>query len=546
MSAKKSKGDNYIKQGSILAGASLLVRIIGMLYRFPMSNIIGEEGNGIYSVAFEIYDVMLIISSYSLPLAISKIISAKRVRREHRNILRIFRCSMVFALFSGGIAALVLFFGAGFFEKNIAGGKYTGLYLPLRVLAPTVFIVAIMGVLRGVYQGKGSMIPTAISQIIEQVVNAFVSIYAAYSLIQAHNLSAEIAGWGAAGGTMGTLFGAVSGLAFLLFIYIGYKPVLSKMARKDATGERDSYGYIYKMILYTSVPIILSQTVYQISGIIDYSIFGSFQSSRGLSDVAVKTATGLYSTKYRLLISVPIAIATAMSSSILPSVVASYEIGDDIGLNSKISLGLKFNLLIAFPCFAGLSVLAQPVLKMLYPSQDYVTGGYLLTIGSIAVVFYAISNITGAVLQGIDKMRLPVIHSAIALGVHIAVVVILLYATDMGILALVIGNIVFPAVTGLLNMLSIYKYTTYRQEYTRTFGVPIIAAAVMSAACFASYYGLGSVLPYNTILVILSVAVSVVVYFAVYFLLGGATKEEIYNFPMGVRIVRLAAKFRLI
>ena len=546
MSAKKSKGDNYIKQGSILAGASLLVRIIGMLYRFPMSNIIGEEGNGIYSVAFEIYDVMLIISSYSLPLAISKLISAKRVRREHRNILRIFRCAMIFALISGGIAALVLFFGAGFFEKNIAGGKYTGLYLPLRVLAPTVFIVAIMGVLRGVYQGKGSMIPTAISQIIEQVVNAFVSIYAAYSLIQAHNLSAEIAGWGAAGGTMGTLFGAVSGLIFLLFVYIMYKPVLSKMAKKDVTGKRDSYGYIYKMILYTSVPIILSQTVYQISGIIDYSIFGSLQSSRGFSDVAVKTATGLYSTKYRLLISVPIAIATAMSSSILPSVVASYEVEDDKGLNSKISLGLKFNLLIAFPCFAGLSVLAEPILKMLYPSQDYVTGGYLLTIGSIAVVFYAISNITGAVLQGIDKMRLPVIHSAIALGVHIAVVVILLYATDMGILALVVGNIVFPAVTGLLNMISIYKYTTYRQEYTRTFGVPIISAAVMSAACFAVYYGINSILPHNTISVILAVAVSVIVYFAMYFLMGGATREEIYEFPMGVRIVRLASKFHLI
>ncbi|MCI8308546.1 MAG: polysaccharide biosynthesis protein [Lachnospiraceae bacterium] len=546
MSAKKAKGDNYIKQGSILAGASLLVRIIGMLYRFPMSNIIGEEGNGIYSVAFEIYDVMLIISSYSLPLAISKLISAKRVRREHRNILRIFRCSMIFALVSGGIAALVLFFGAGFFEKNIAGGKYTGLHLPLRVLAPTVFIVAVMGVLRGVYQGKGSMIPTAISQIIEQVVNAFVSIYAAYSLIQAHNLSAEIAGWGAAGGTMGTLFGAVSGLVFLLFVYIIYKPVLSKMARKDTTGEKDSYTYIYKMILFTSVPIILSQTVYQISGIIDYSIFGSLQSSRGLSDVAVKTATGLYSTKYRLLISVPIAIATAMSSSILPSVVASYEIGDTNGLNSKISLGLKFNLLIAFPCFAGLSVLAQPILKMLYPSQDYVTGGYLLTIGGIAVVFYAISNITGAVLQGINKMRLPVIHSAIALGVHIAVVVILLYATDMGILALVVGNIVFPAVTGLLNMISIYKYTTYRQEYSRTFGVPIIASAVMSAACFAVYYGISSVWPHNTILVMLAVAAAVVVYFAMYFILGGATKEEIYEFPMGARIVRLASKFHLI
>lgn len=546
MSAKKSRGDNYIKQGSILAGASLLVRIIGMLYRFPMSNIMGEEGNGIYSVAFEIYDVMLIISSYSLPLAISKLISAKRVRREHRNILRIFRCSMIFAMFSGGIAALVLFFGAPFFEENMANGKYTGLYLPLRVLAPTVFIVAVMGVLRGLYQGKGSMVPTAISQVIEQIVNAFVSIYAAYSLIRAHSLSAEIAGWGAAGGTMGTLFGAVSGLAFLLFVFIIYRPVLGRKAAKDSSGVKDSYGYIYKMLFFTSVPIILSQTVYQISGIIDYSVFGSLQSARGLGDVAIKTATGLYSTKYRLLISVPIAIATAMSSSILPSIVASFEIGDSENVNSKIGLGLKFNLLIAFPCFAGLSVLAQPILKILYPSQDYVTGGYLLTIGSVAVVFYAISNISGAALQGIDKMRLPVIHSAIALAVHIAVVVLLLYATDMGILALVVGNIVFPAVTGLLNMISIYRYTTYRQEYTRTFGVPIISAAVMGLACFAVYYGISSIWPHNTVLVILSVAVAVIVYFVMYFLLGGATREEIYEFPMGVRIVRLASKLHLI
>ena len=120
MSGNNKSRDNYIKQGTILAAASLLVRIIGMLYRFPMSNIIGEEGNGIYSVAFEIYDVMLIISSYSLPLAISKIISAKRVRKEHRNIRRVFKCSLIFAVISGGLAACVLFFGASFFESFMA------------------------------------------------------------------------------------------------------------------------------------------------------------------------------------------------------------------------------------------------------------------------------------------------------------------------------------------------------------------------------------------------------------------------------------------
>ena len=545
MSDRKVKGDNYIKQGSILAGASLLVRIIGMLYRFPMSNIIGEEGNGIYSVAFELYDVMLIISSYSLPLALSKIISAKRVRREHANIFRIFKCAMIFAMISGGCAAMILFFGAPVFEKYIANGKYTGLYLPLRVLAPTVFIVAIMGVLRGLYQGKGTMIPTAISQIIEQIVNAAVSIYASYSLIKAHSLSMEVAGWGAAGGTMGTLFGAFAGMLILLAVYFMYKPVLVRKARKDRTGVRDSYGDIYKIIILTSIPIILSQTVYQISGIIDYSIFGSVQASRGFSDVAVKTATGLYSTKYRLLISVPIAIATAMSSSILPSVVSSFEIGDDGGLNNKIGLGMKFNMLIAIPCFAGLAVLARPILQVLFPSQDYVTGGYLLAIGSVAVVFYAISNISGAVLQGVDKMRLPVIHSVIALIIHIIVVVGLLLLTDMGILALVVGNIIFPVITGLLNMISIYQYTTYRQEYIRTFGIPIIASAVMGAACFIVYKGIMAIKMPNIIGVIVAVAMAVVVYFVMYFILGGATKEEIYEFPMGVRIVRLAERFHL-
>ncbi len=543
MSGKNGKQDNYIKQGTILAAASLIVRIIGMLYRFPMSNIIGEEGNGLYSVAFEIYDIMLIISSYSLPLAISKIISAKSSKKEYKGILRTFRCAFTFAFIAGAIAGLVLFFGAPLFEKTLAGGKYTGLALPLRVLAPTVFLVALMGALRGLYQGKGTMMPTAVSQIIEQIVNAGVSIYAAYALVKAHETAADVAGWGAAGGTMGTLFGALFGFVTLGLIYFLFRPVIVTQAKRDRHKRIESQGEIYKLIILTSVPIILSQTVYQISGIIDYSIFGGIQSSRGFSDVAIKTATGLYSTKYRLLISVPIAIATAMSSSILPSVASSFAINDEESMSRKISLGIKFNMLIAFPCFAGLAVLAKPVLMILYPSQDYVTGGYLLAIGSIAVVFYAISNISGAVLQGIDRMRLPVIHSAIALVVHVIVVFLLLKFTSLGIISLVIGNVIFPVIVSILNIRSIMLYTSYRQEYIRTFGVPLISSFIMAAITLGLYKLIYALFPHNTIVVIFVIPVAVVVYFAMYFILRGATKEEVYEFPMGVRIVRLASRF---
>ncbi len=538
--------DNYIKQGSILAGASLLVRIIGMLYRFPMSNIIGEEGNGLYSVAFEIYDIMLIISSYSLPLAISKMISAKRVKKEHGNIMKMFRCSMIFALISGGAAALILFFGAPFIESHMAGGKYSGLAIPLRFLAPTIFVVAVMGVLRGLFQGKGTMIPTAISQIIEQIVNAFVSIYAAYSLMKAHNLSMELAGWGAAGGTMGTLCGAISGCAILIMVYVIYRPVLKRQAKRDKNRHFDSSGSIYKLILITAIPIILSQTVYQISGIIDYSVLGAIQSSKGWDDLAVKNATGLYSTKYRLLLSVPIAIATSMSSSILPSVVSSYAANDEEGLNKKIATGIKFNLMVAFPCFAGLTVFGKQILMLLFPSQDYITGGKLLMAGSAAIILYAVSNVTGAVLQGIDKMRLPVIHSAIALAVHVGAVVLLLKFTPAGVFALVAGNVVFPLVVSALNMASIYKYTTYRQEVVKTFLVPFLSSVIMGAVSFGVYHILYMLWSHNTVLILLAVLVAVVVYFVLYLALKGATDEEIYEFPMGVRIVKLGRRLKII
>ncbi len=546
MSQQRKSSDNYIKQGSILAGASLLVRIIGMLYRFPMSNIIGEEGNGLYSVAFEIYDIMLIISSYSLPLAISKMISEKRAKMEHKNILRIFRCSMIFALISGGTAMCVLFFGATFFERTIAGGKYTGLYLPLRVLAPTVFIVAVMGVLRGLFQGKGTMIPTAVSQIIEQIVNAAVSIYAAYSLMRVHNLSVNLAGYGAAGGTMGTLFGAVSGCVILLLVYVIYRPVLIRSAKRDRRGIPDGPGYIYKLIIFTAVPIILSQTVYQISGIIDYSLLGAIQAGKGWDDMAVKTATGLYSTKYRLLLSVPIAIATSMSASLLPSIATSFSRNDGEELHRKIRIGIKFNMMVAFPCFVGFSIFGTQILKMLYPSQDYVTGGRLLLFGSIALVLYAISNISGAILQGINQMRLPVIHSAIALGIHIILVVVLLICTNIGVYALIAGNIIFPLVVAFLNMYSIYRHTSYRQEVIRTFGVPFLASAIMGVVSFAVYHLIYRMWPHNTIVMLIAISVAVIVYFALYLLLRGADDEEIYEFPMGVRIVKLGRKIKLL
>ncbi len=210
---------NFLVHGGILAMAGILVRIIGMFYRIPLVNIIGSDGNGIYGAAYNVYNIMLVLSAYGLPMAVSKLVSAKFVAKQFKNAASIFKCALIFATCTGGIAALLLFFGADFIE-NVFYKGVPGMAIPLRILAPTIFFVAILGVMRGFYQGQGTMIPTAVSQIAEQIVNAAVSLLAGYFLIQAYQSSANTAAYGAAGATLGTAMGALTALIFLIVLYL--------------------------------------------------------------------------------------------------------------------------------------------------------------------------------------------------------------------------------------------------------------------------------------------------------------------------------------
>lgn len=546
MSTKNEKKNaDFLKQGGILAIASLLVRIIGMVYRIPMSNILGEEGNGIYAVAFEIYDLILIISSYSLPLALSKIISAQQANHEHRNTGRTLSVAIRFAIISGGGFGLLLFFGAGVIECTIYP-EYTGVQIPLRVLAPTIFIVALLGVFRGFFQGKRTMMPTAVSQIIEQIVNAIVSVAASYLFMKWNSESLQQAAWGAAGGTLGTCLGAASALLLVLFVYWIYRPVQAKLERRDRRSQQVPSAQLFKILLLTILPIVLSQTVYNISGLIDYKLFGSISGMRGMDPLAIKSFVGVYSSKYRLLCSVPIAISTAIASSMIPSAVAAYTEKDVEQWKYNISSGIKFNMIIAIPCAMGLTVLGQPIVRMLFASSNFVLGGHMMTVGASAIVFYALSNVTGGALQSIDKMRLPVIHSAISLVLHVGIVAFFLTCTNIGVYALLIGNITFPMVVFALNLRAIKRYVpSYRMDVIKTFLAPLSASIWMAIAAVAVYGAVGFVISSNLIRTVLAVCVAVFVYFVMFLLLKGLTKEELFDFPMGRRMYLVARKMGL-
>lgn len=538
----KQKNQNMFLQGSILALAGIITKIIGFIYRIPMANMLGTEGNGIYSVAFGIYNVVLTLSSYSLPLVVSKLVSARLATNEYRNSYRVFKNAFKFALTVGLLAALCLYLGSDLIE-NVYGTP--GLHMPLKIMAPTVLIVAVLGVVRGYFQGCSTMIPTAVSQIIEQIINAIVSVLATWIFINAFLLDDNVAAYGAAGGTLGTLAGALMALVFVGVIFLNYRAnKIKSQNATDKTRYEESSGKIYRVLFITMLPILFSQTIYQIAYTLDDLIFSNIMSLKGMADDVRMSLQGAFNSQYTLLINVPVAISTAMAASIIPSIVTSEVQGKGEEVKNKISMVIKFVMTIAFPSSVGLAVLAKPLMTMLFPGLvDYNhVAVSLLVFGSFAIVFYSLSTITSAVLQGLDHMKAPVMNVAISLVIHVVLISVLLYTTDIGIYVLLIGDMTFPLIVSVLNWRSVEKHTGYRQEIRKPFVIPFVASVIMGIVTAAIYNLVYWMTKMTGISTLVSVVFAVVIYAVMILTSHCFSEEELYNFPMGAKMVRIQRK----
>ena len=549
MVAKQKKNNSFLMQGMILAVAGIITRIIGIVYRIPVANILGTEGQGFYATAFSIYNIALLLTSYSLPLAVSKLISARVSKGERKNAMRIFKGALWFAFIVGSAVACIVFFFSDFIAKTImsmAPSAYA-----LRVLAPGLLIVAVMGVLRGFFQGMGTMMPTAISQILEQIVNAVVSIIGASYLLEMGKKAAEKANndsvayaYGAAGGTLGTVCGALFGLLFLLFVMKIYSPTIKKQLKRDHSKKRESYREIYMILLMTIAPVILSTAIYNISETIDIGMFGSIMAAQGHSLKERSDLLGRFSSHYNVLINIPLAVANALGASLIPSLTAAVAVGNKKQIHSKIAMAIRFSMMIAIPSFVGFLVLANPILALLFNGNIDISAN-MLRLGAITVVFYCMSTVTNAILQGLNKMTIPVKHGAISLGIHLVGLLIMLVIFKMGIYAVVASNIIFSLSMCILNARSLKHDAGYRQEVKNTFLIPSIASIVMGGAAFVIYFLCNLVISQN-VAVIISLIVAVLIYAVSLLKLGGLSSEEILALPKGSTLLSLFRKLHLV
>lgn len=541
-----NKTGAVIKQASFLMAAGLICRVIGLLYRSPLREIIGETGAGYYTFANEWYSILLLISAYSIPSAVSKVMAERLALKRYKDAQRVFYAALGYALVVGGIAAIVCYAAAPMLLSNTPGAV-----LALRVLAPTILLSAILGVFRGFFQAHNTMKPTAVSQIGEQIVHAVVSIGAAYGFIQLASGAGEVSSYGAAGGTLGTGAGVLFALFFMMLVYMRNRSRVSRNLQSDTNTRVESYGEVIKVILLMVTPVIFSTCVYNVSGVIDQTIYNSMSAWQGLTAEEASIAYGAYGYNCKPIINIPVALGSATATAIIPAVASHFALGERKEAISRIDECIKFTMFIAIPAAVGLAVLSCPVIHLLYPSADFFESGKFLSMSAVSVVFYCLSSVTNGVLQGLGKPKLPVVHAAAALVVNVIVLALLMWM-HVGVEAVIIATVLYSVVVCILNAVSIRRILGYRTDVKTCYVQPIISALVMAVVVGAIYW-----IPYviapqvisrymiSAVLTVAAVAAGVLVYLIMYLQISKMPVEEIRKLPMGTKIVRVVKLLHL-
>ncbi len=537
-----------IVQGGILASAGLICSIIGLLYRAPLTGIIGDEGNGYYGSAYNIYNIVLLISSYSIPSAMSKIISQRLAVHEYRNAQRIFHCALIYVCVVGGIGSLVLFFGAPIIADGYA--------IPvLRVFAPIVFIFGPLGVLRGYFQAHRTMIPTSASQLIEQILNAIVSVGGAFILVKlAVSKGADDstrAMYGAIGSALGTGAGVVIALIFMYFVYSINRDYIKRKVIHDKHSDLPAKE-IFIMIIMIVTPFLFSTFIYQLSTSLNTTLFTKIMTySRGIPHNEVLTRFGVYQSKVNTIANFPIRIASAAAATIMPSVSTYYAQKNYERTSQMVAKVYKLINMIAIPSAIGLFALSEPIIMLLFPQKATLhEAGVLMQILAITVVFYSISTVSNAILQGIGRVNIPVINAAIALVVQTVVLVLLLLYTDLGNKSLAIAAIVYSLMMCILNEISISKCLDVEQDILTMYIIPALISVLMGGGAYGVHYLfsflIGKVLTrdyfVNLISVLIAMAVAVAIYAVGMVKMKGITEDELMSFPKGHKIVGILKK----
>ena len=539
---EKKKKNTFAKNVLMLMFSQVLIKLLGLIYRLAITNVkgFGDVGNGYYSAGYQVYAVLLIISSQGIPGAVSKLVSNKVAKGKYNEAHRVFKVSMVVFGIIGFIASLLLLLSANFVSSKIL--NVPDVSYVLKVLSPAIFFVCVSAVIRGYFAGLGTMKASSISQALEQFFNCVLTITFVYALIGKEPYIM------AAGGNLSTTLAILISFSYLIVFYKKNIKEWREETDDVVITTKEENKKMAKMIIATAIPLTVGSVISVVTSFIDtvtvsnciQIAYSGILKSKILLEKEAMRLTGILS-KVDTLVNLPLAVNLSFYSALIPEITAAISKKDFKSASKKISFSISSSLLILIPCAIGFIVLADPILKMLYPNAS--DGAHILQIAAVTMVFVGINHTIQGSLFGLGKMYTPALALLIGCVIKIGLNLVLITNPNINIYGAVISSFICQFVVFMIVYITMKRNIKVKFEPVKHIVKPLLAGLIMGAVIFFINYLFNGVIR-NSILTIINIMIGAVVYLISVFALKILSKDEILMLPKGEKIYNLLVKLK--
>ena len=543
--SETSKKQNFLQGAALLAIATAIVKLIGAFYKLPLNMAIGAEGYSYFTTAYDIYSVMLLISTAGLPVAVSRMVSQESTLEHYTRLRKVFRTALTIFAALGALTSVLMIFGA----KPLANiMNQPDAWVSIACLGPCGILICLMSAYRGYFNGQGNMAPTSVTQVIEAFIKLVVGLALAFAIIRMTGSVAYAAGGAILGVTMGSAVALVYMLAKFRKSYKGL-PVTS-----EAPG---STRETVKELLTIAIPITIGSAGLQLLTVIESGLYmdrlvhliGSGQYMSHMvggavtAQKAAATLKGLYNMT-QTIFNMPCAFIIPIAVSVLPAVTSFLTLGDHKGVRETEESASRITGLLSLPCAVGLTVLARPIMALLggYEGEQLEMSAQFMAIQGITVFLYAIIQYTNALLQSHGYVNVPVINMLSSGVIRLVLVYVLVGNPNLGLMGAPLGAFIGYLLIAVLNLVAIQRKVAQKPKLLKNLLRPAMPALVMGVVVFFCYKALVSVIGIDGSRVILAgapIAVGVVVYFVCVVLMKSITREDCLLLPKGEKIAKL-------
>lgn len=533
------KKDRFFSGVAVLTLSTVVVKIIGLLYKIPMMRYLGEEGMGYFNSAYEIYTFFYILATAGLPVAVSILVAERAEKGNSLGVKRIFSVSMTLFLTLGFAGTAVLYFGAEKFSELI---ENSGALLSIAAIAPMVLFICVSSAIRGYFQGYQNMIPTALSQIIEAAGKLFLGLAFALKAVKSGYDMPLAAAWATFGITVGE---GVSMLYLIAAKMLGRK----NKENVNALGNvSESGAAIAKSIVKIAIPITLSSVVISLTRVVDLFMILRRLQSIGYSEAAANAVYGSYTTLAISMFNLPASFVTPIALALVPVLTSAINGGDKYKEITTLNSSLRLSGLITIPASLGLSVFSRPILELVFKGETSAinTAAPLLSVLGLSVFFSCMMTVTNAVLQGYGKERLPLVSMSIGAAVKVIFSYVLIGIPEINVYGAAISTFLCSLTVSLVNFAYIKKCATAIDNPLKLFGGTLVAAMLSVTAGGAMYLALGKYMGISSALTVASVGMTALVFVILAVKFGAVKESDLALLPAGDKLCMILKKTKLI